>query len=83
MKILHIITGLGDGGAEHTLYKICKYDKNNEHVVISFKSNGKYLYLLKKLGIEVYCLNLKIYSIYKFFYLIMLSSFSFIVSIKE
>ena len=27
MKILHIITGLGDGGAELTLYKICKYDK--------------------------------------------------------
>lgn len=75
MKILHIITGLGDGGAEHTLYKICKYDKNNEHVVISFKSNGKYLYLLKKLGIEVYCLNLKIYSIYKFFYLIKLLRF--------
>ena len=31
MKIVHIITGLGDGGAEHTLYKVCKYDKNNEH----------------------------------------------------
>ena len=22
MKIVHIITGLGDGGAEHTLFKI-------------------------------------------------------------
>ena len=30
MKIAHIITGLGDGGAEHTLFKICKYDKENE-----------------------------------------------------
>ena len=30
MKIVQIITGLEDGGAEHTLYKICKYDKFNE-----------------------------------------------------
>ena len=72
MKVLHIITGLGDGGAEHTLFKICKYDNKNEHVVISFKNNGKYFALLKKLGIKVYCLNLKIYSIYKIFYLIKL-----------
>ena len=35
MKIVQIITGLEDGGAEHTLYKICKYDKFNEHIVIS------------------------------------------------
>ena len=34
MKIIHIITGLGDGGAEHTLFKICKYDKLNKHIVI-------------------------------------------------
>ena len=33
MKILHIITGLGDGGAELTLFKICKYDKVNKHFV--------------------------------------------------
>ena len=33
MNILHIITGLGDGGAEHTLYKICKYDTKNKHIV--------------------------------------------------
>ena len=45
MKIVHIITGLGDGGAEHTLYKICKYDKSNNHIIISlindFYSSGK------------------------------------------
>ena len=42
MKILHNITALGDGGAEHTLYKNCKYDKINEHLVISLKGPGKY-----------------------------------------
>ena len=67
MKILHIITALGDGGAEHTLYKICKYDNENEHVVISLKGPDKYYRLLKKLGIKVYYLNIKFYSINKFF----------------
>ncbi len=75
MKILHIITGLGDGGAEHTLYKICKYDKQNHHIVISLRTSDKYAPLLNKLGIRVYCLNMKnFFHIYKFFYLIKLIS---------
>ena len=57
MKILHIITGLGEGGAELTLFKICKYDKVNQHIVISLTDKGKYFSLLKKFRIEVYCLN--------------------------
>ena len=65
MKIVHIITSLEDGGAEHTLYKICKYDKINKHIVITLKDTGKYFYLLKKIGVKVYCLNLKFYAIYK------------------
>ena len=72
MKIVHIITGLGDGGAEHTLFKICKYDIKNKHIVISFKRYGKYFSLLNKLGIKVYCLNASFFSIHKFFFLIKL-----------
>ena len=72
MKIIHIITGLSDGGAEHTLYKICKSDTMNNHIVVSIKGRGKYFSLLKKLGIKVYCLNIKFFSIHKFFYLIKL-----------
>ena len=72
MKVVHIITGLGDGGAEHTLYKVCKYDTINQHIVISLKDDGKYFSLLKKLGIEVYSFNFKLYSINKFFSLIIL-----------
>ena len=75
MKIIHIITGIDDGGAEKTLYKICKYDTLNEHVVISLKGTGKYHSLLNKLGTKVYCLNVKFYSFRKFFYLIKLISF--------
>ena len=72
MRVVHIITGLGDGGAEHTLFKICKYDDINKHIVISLKGSGKYFSLLKKLGIKVYCLNIKFLSIHKFFFLIKL-----------
>src|SRR6056300_1672924 len=72
MKIVHIITGLGDGGAEHILYKICKYDFKNEHVVISLKDKGKYFSILKKLGIKAYCLNLNFFSILKIIHLIKL-----------
>ena len=50
MKIAHIITGLGSGGAENTLYKICKYDSYNDHFVISLKSGGKYFFFTKKTG---------------------------------
>ena len=68
MKIVQIITGLEDGGAEHTLYKICKYDKFNEHIVISLKGSGKYFSLLKGLGIKVYLLNINYFSVSKFFF---------------
>ena len=70
MKILHIITGLGDGGAEHTLYKICKYDLKNKHIVISLKGRDKYFTLLNKIGIKVFCFNFKYFSIIKFFFLV-------------
>ena len=60
MRILHIITGLGNGGAENTLYKVCKYDTKNKHIVISITTKGKYFSILKDMGVEVYSLNLKI-----------------------
>ena len=61
MRILHIITSLGDGGAEHTLFKICKYDKRNKHIVISLKDQGKYFSLLKKNNTQVFCLNMNFF----------------------
>ena len=72
MKVAHIITGLGDGGAEHILFKVCKYDIANKHVVISLTGPGKYFLLLNKLGIKVYCLNIRFFSIHKFIFLIKL-----------
>ena len=72
MKIVHIINGLGDGGAEKTLFKICKHDIDNEHIIISLKYRGKYFLLLKNLGFQVLCLNANFFSIHKFFYLLKL-----------
>ena len=76
MKICHIITSLGDGGAERTLFKICKYDLKNEHIVVSLKEPEKYYYLIRDLGIRVYCLKINYFSlIFEFFSLVKLLRF--------
>lgn len=58
MKIVHIITGLNNGGAEGVLYRLCKFDTECEHVVISMMGEGKYGSLLKNAGITVHYLNM-------------------------
>lgn len=58
MLIIHIITGLGDGGAEAVLYRLSTSDKENCHKVISLMDEGKYGVLLKEAGVEVECLNM-------------------------
>ena len=34
-KIVHVITGLNNGGAEAVLFRLCCNDLDNEHSVIS------------------------------------------------
>lgn len=76
MRIIHIISSLGNGGAEATLYKICKHDKTYEHIVISLTGPGKYYSLLKKLGVDTHCLNINFFTIFiKFFSLLKLIKF--------
>ena len=43
MKILNIIAGLNDGGAEAVLYRLCVHDSNYKHIVISLMNEGKYI----------------------------------------
>ncbi|CAH0149956.1 Putative glycosyltransferase EpsF [Massilia sp. Bi118] len=53
MKILHIISGLADGGAEAILFQLCRTDSGNQHSVISLGGRGKYSELLENEGIGV------------------------------
>lgn len=57
MLIFHIITGLNDGGAEAVLYRLCKHDSKNKHIVVSLLDLGKYGTLLEDIGVKVYVLN--------------------------
>lgn len=56
--IFHIISGLGDGGAEGILYRLCLNDTDNQHVVVSMMGPGKYGKLLENNNITVHCLSM-------------------------
>ena len=57
-KIVHIITGLNDGGAEGVLTRLCLHSKKIQHVVISLMDEGKYGPILVQSGVEVLCLGM-------------------------
>ena len=59
LTIFHIITGLGNGGAEGVLYRLCTKDKKYRHIVISLTTGGKYKTLLEKKNIKVLSCNFK------------------------
>jgi glycosyltransferase involved in cell wall biosynthesis len=58
MHVVHVITGLGGGGAEGTLYRLVENDAGNRHTVISLIDGGKYGPLLEKSGHAVYSLGM-------------------------
>lgn len=59
MKILHVITGLNDGGAEASLYRLIKETQRSvDNYVISLRSTGKYSELLHEIGVQTIHLNI-------------------------
>ena len=62
MKIVHVIIGLGRGGAEMVLARLVEAHRANsdyEHVVVSLTNLGRYGAQLIKMGVPVYALGLK------------------------
>ena len=56
--VTHVITDLGDGGAQRSLYTLCKNENRCSHTVISLRGMGKYGSELADIGVTVVCLNL-------------------------
>lgn len=55
---LHIISGLQDGGAEASLFRLCRNEPRFAHRVVSMMDEGKYGPLLRESGIPVYALGM-------------------------
>lgn len=58
MLVAHIITGLNDGGAESSLYRLVTNDHNTRHIIISMMDQGKYGPKLQEVNITTHCLNM-------------------------
>ncbi|MFA0391320.1 glycosyltransferase [Vibrio splendidus] len=59
MKVLHLTLGLGNGGAEGALYRLIKFDKSNEHIVISIMGDGYYGKRLRDIGVDIYSYDVR------------------------
>lgn len=57
-RVVHIITGLGDGGAEAALFRLCRASLDMEHHVISLMTRGKYGPLLEEAGVPVVSMDM-------------------------
>lgn len=55
---LHIISGLHDGGAEASLFQLCRGEPRFAHRVVSMMGEGKYGPLLRRAGIPVHTLDM-------------------------
>ncbi len=60
-KIIHVISGLGNGGAEACLFRLIIANPDYTHIVISIKDKGFYGDKLAENNIKVITLNLRNY----------------------
>lgn len=67
IRIVHIITGLGSGGAENMLYKLLKYSDKSKyyHEVISLMDEGVIGKRIRDEGVKIHSLNVSKANIFK------------------
>lgn len=53
MRVLHVITGLRDGGAEAVLYRLARAERSHVAGVLSLTTGGVYKARFQQLGIQV------------------------------
>ncbi|WP_352687934.1 glycosyltransferase [Mesorhizobium australicum] len=58
IKVLHVITGLHNGGAEAALFRLCMAEHTHSHAVVSLSDEGKYGPLLREAGVPLACLSM-------------------------
>src|SRR5690554_7572470 len=58
MRVAHIITGIGEGGAQAVLSRLCLNDPRNEHTVICMMQEARYGRLLAERGVRVIYLGM-------------------------
>ncbi|QKH36700.1 glycosyltransferase [Achromobacter pestifer] len=60
LRVLHVITGLGQGGAESVLFRLATYaGADVEHIVVSLTDEGIYGERLRAAGVAVHALGMK------------------------
>lgn len=59
MLVMHVISNLGSGGAETSLYHLVKNNSKDRQIVVSMRDHGVQGKLLEALGIEVHTLDMQ------------------------
>lgn len=59
LRLIHVISGLGDGGAEAVLSRLLVNDRTNSHHVVSLSNEGKYGEMLRQAGVPVTSLGMR------------------------
>ena len=58
IRVLHIISGLGQGGAESVLTRLVSHSQE-QNIVLSFADEGVYGEVIRQTGVELHCLGMQ------------------------
>lgn len=58
LRVVHLISGLGHGGAESVLFRLAAHAKKDQHIVLSMQDGGVFTEKFAAAGVELHCLNM-------------------------